>query len=333
MWFTTRIPRRKVGRTLADARQFVPRLEALEDRTVPSTLPVTNNLDSGAGSLRNTIKTAQSGDTIVFAPSLTGQTITLTSDQITISKSLNIEGPGAGLLAISGNDTFRVFDISGGLNVTRAGLTVTHGRINGGPGGGGGRILNEGSALTIANDVLSYNEALGDNSTNPASGGAIHNKGGSAFTATDSSFLGNQAIGGAAENGGGGGAIFDDLSTATFIRCTFNGNKAIGGNGGTTTKKDLGFGGGGAIWSQKQSLLTIEQSTFTSNLAIGGNGGSGTGNSGFVGLGSGGAILNSGNATLTVAASAFAYNQAIGGSNTSGTGDALGRTKRRNLHP
>jgi hypothetical protein len=56
-----------------------PQLEVLEDRDVPSTLTVTNNLDSGAGSLRAQIGAAQPGDTLNFAPSLNGQTITLTS--------------------------------------------------------------------------------------------------------------------------------------------------------------------------------------------------------------------------------------------------------------
>src|SRR5262249_21154357 len=47
-------------------RSFVPRLELLEDRTVLSTLTVTNPADSGDGSLRAVIATAQSGDQIVF---------------------------------------------------------------------------------------------------------------------------------------------------------------------------------------------------------------------------------------------------------------------------
>src|SRR6266446_4807987 len=74
---------------------FVPRLESLEDRTVPSTLTVLNNHDGGAGSLRDAIGHAKDGDTIVFAPSLNGQTIALTSDELAIKKSLDIEGPGA----------------------------------------------------------------------------------------------------------------------------------------------------------------------------------------------------------------------------------------------
>src|SRR5713101_4521482 len=107
-YFQSTRSKRPVGRRPS----FVPRLEILEDRTVPSTLTVLNNLDSGAGSLRNTIKDANSGDTIVFAPSLAGQTITLTSGELAFSKSLDIEGPGPGLLAISGNNASRVFDIS-----------------------------------------------------------------------------------------------------------------------------------------------------------------------------------------------------------------------------
>jgi hypothetical protein len=89
-----------------------PVLEPLEDRTVLSTLTVLNVLDSGAGSLRDAIKAASSGDTIVFAPSLTGQTITLTSGELEITSSLDIEGPGAAKLAISGNQASRVFHVS-----------------------------------------------------------------------------------------------------------------------------------------------------------------------------------------------------------------------------
>src|SRR5262249_31293908 len=149
------------SRALAPQRhRFRPRLEGLEDRTVLSTLTVLNTLDKGAGSLRDTITKAKSGDTIVFAPSLDGQTITLTSDQLTINKSLDIEGPGPSLLAISGNDANRVFNINEGLTVTIAGLTITHGRGGGGSEGSdsaGGGILNVDSSLMLANDVLSYN--------------------------------------------------------------------------------------------------------------------------------------------------------------------------------
>src|SRR5262249_19890112 len=64
---------------------FVPRLLVLEDRTLPSTLTVLTNADSGLGSLREAIADAQNGDQIVFDPSLHGQTITLTSGQLAVS--------------------------------------------------------------------------------------------------------------------------------------------------------------------------------------------------------------------------------------------------------
>src|SRR5262249_22586218 len=150
-------------------------LEALEDRALPSTLTVLNALDSGVGSLRDVIKKANSGDTIVFASSLNGQTITLTSGELGISKSLDIEGPGAGLLAISGNNASRVFDISQNqktVAVTIAGLTIQNGFASGGDGGG---ILNVSSSLTLNNDVLSNNEAFANSPYLESRGGAITN--------------------------------------------------------------------------------------------------------------------------------------------------------------
>src|SRR5436305_5713882 len=89
-----------------------------------STLTVTNPNDKGPGSLRATLDNAKSGDFVVFAPSLNGRTITLTSDQVTIRTNLDIEGPGPDLLAVSGNDANRVFNIGEGLTVTIAGLTI-----------------------------------------------------------------------------------------------------------------------------------------------------------------------------------------------------------------
>src|SRR6266550_4208451 len=83
MWFTTLLESVRRGPECRPNRQrhvgrpwrFLPRLESLEDRTVPSTLTVVNAFDKGAGSLRDTISHANSDDTIVFDAGLNGQTI------------------------------------------------------------------------------------------------------------------------------------------------------------------------------------------------------------------------------------------------------------------
>src|SRR5215475_11844303 len=86
--------RRPARTTPAAARRsFVPRLDVLEDRTVPSTLTVTNLNDTGAagdGSLRGQIAAAAPGDTINFAPGLSG-TLGLGSD-LGLDRDLTIVG-------------------------------------------------------------------------------------------------------------------------------------------------------------------------------------------------------------------------------------------------
>ncbi len=146
------------------------RLEVLEDRCLPSTLTVLNTNDDGVDSLRADLAAAHSGDTINFDPSLAGRTITLTSGELAISKTLDIEGPGAALLSIDGNKASRVFDISGsGTNVRIANLTIADGLATGttavGPKGPvtlGGGILNTGANVTLANVTLADNQAKGD---------------------------------------------------------------------------------------------------------------------------------------------------------------------------
>src|SRR6516162_4408477 len=97
------LSRRPASRRKSPAARprFRPMLEGLEQRWVPSTLTVQNSLNSGAGSLRAAIADAQSGDTIVFAPSLDGQTIALSKGgELLIDKNLTIAGPGAGQLTV-----------------------------------------------------------------------------------------------------------------------------------------------------------------------------------------------------------------------------------------
>jgi hypothetical protein len=325
MWFTPQIRGRKPGRKHARSNRFLPRPEIFEDRTLPSALNVLNNFAQGPGSLRDAIADATSGDTIVFDPSLAGQTIALTGHPLTINKSLDIEGPGASLLAISGNDTDRVFDIEAGLSVTIAGLTIAHGRAAGRNGGGG--ILNEGSVLALANDVFSNNEAVGNNPNSSFGGGAITNLTGATLTITGSTFVANEAIG-ATGGFGEGGAIWNQAA-ACISASTFTGNQAFGGNGGTVTSAAslVGIANGGAIFNQTQgATLNVANSTFTANQAMAGNCGSGgRGASTYsVDGATGGGLTNAEGATLDVSGCTFAYNQVIGGSNATGGSSGQG---------
>src|SRR4028119_1979294 len=96
-----------------------------------ATVTVTNTNDSGPGSLRNAIASAASGDTIRFAGSLGGRTITLTSGELFINKSLRIEAGNAGQVTISGNNTSRVMLTAEYTNVTLQNLIIANGRVSG----------------------------------------------------------------------------------------------------------------------------------------------------------------------------------------------------------
>jgi hypothetical protein len=108
-----------------------PFLELLEPRCLPST--VTNLKDSGTGSLRDAIAKTPDGGTVDFQPGLWG-TISLTSE-LAIKKDLTIEGPGAGVIMVSGKSASRVFNIAN-FTVTISGLTVADGMVRDDSGGG-----------------------------------------------------------------------------------------------------------------------------------------------------------------------------------------------------
>jgi hypothetical protein len=293
-------------------------LEILEDRSLLSTLTVLNNLDSGAGSLRDTIEHASSGDTIVFSPSLIGQTITLTSDQLTITKNLDIEGPGAALLAISGNDANQVFSIhEQGLTVTVANLTITHGRAHGSNATHvGAAFVNDSSNLGLANDIISHNEYDG-----AGGGGAIVNLYAANLTITNSTFCDNQAIGPPGASVGGAALVVFPLgkpSSVMIDRCAFLRNRSVGGDGGVFDGSKVGFvsigvADGGAIHAD--GPITITNSTFTGNQAIAGNGGlASNAQAGGVDFANGGAIFSH-EGGLVLSGDTFSCNEAVGGSN------------------
>jgi len=166
------------------------------------TIIVMNTNDSGTGSLRAALASAADGDTINFQAGLSG-TITLTTGQLVVGTSVTINGPGANLLAISGNNVTRVFLVNPGKTVTIDGLTITNGNTGGADGGG---IYNKHATLTINNSTISGNSAR--------FAGGIENDGfqsSATLTVTNSTLSGNSAA-----NIGGG--IFNAMVGAPAAR-------------------------------------------------------------------------------------------------------------------
>jgi hypothetical protein len=264
---------------------------------VPSTLTVTNNLDSGAGSLRAEIAAAKRGDTIVFAPNLDGQTITLTSGELLISRNLTITGPVDRKLTVSGNNASRVFEIGKNIQVTLSALTISYGLAD---SNGGGGILNH-STLTVTNSILSTNSAptLGyggggiENSASPVAqrGGGIDNDGGHDTQPKGTVTLTNSILSGNSTSGSGGG--IDNRGTMTISGTTLSGNTAVG-------KPNTDNGNGGGIMNL--GTLTITGSTLSGNTAT-------AGLVGYAFSGVGGGIDNAGG-NLTISSSTLSGNNA-----------------------
>ena len=153
----------------------------------PVTFMVTNLADNGPGSLRQAILDANANvgyDIIQFASGVSG-TITLTSGELDITDAVDLQGPGSGVVTVSGNNASRVFSVS--ANATISGLTIT-----GGNSDYGGGIYNAYGTLTVGNSTLTGNSAI--------SGGGIYNAYGM-LTVDSSTLSGNSAVGGPSERG------------------------------------------------------------------------------------------------------------------------------------
>ena len=167
----------------------------------------------------------------------TPQTITLTRGELALTDSATttISGPAANLLTINGNNSSRVFNVSGSASIS--GLTVT-----GGSSSEGGGILNSSSGnLSLTNVLVSGSHAT--------AGGGISNRG----TAT----LNNVTISGNSAVVGGGMISFGNAGLT---------NATVSGNSAST------FGGG--LYNYMGSM-TLRSVTVSGNSAGRSNGGGG----------------------------------------------------------
>lgn len=182
---------------------------------------VSNNADSGPGSLREAVAAASDNDLITFNDGILP--ITLTSGPLVISSSFTIDGKtSGGNITISGGGTVRPFMINSGSAII-SNLTIADGAAIGGQGGGsakgggGGGGAGLGGACFADANITLVNVIFANNMAQGGDGGSINN---------------TRDFG-----GGGGGGLGGNGGSATT-------NGVIGGGGGGQFPQDIGIDGG-----------------------------------------------------------------------------------------
>ena len=201
---------------------------------------VTDDADSGAGTLRQALADVATGGTITFADDMT----IYLAGTLTLGRDVTIDGAGHAVTISGDSDQdgageVRAFDVHNMVGLTLNNLTIEKG-VDGNDIDGGGAVKNYG-AVTATNCTFSGNSA--------GSGGAIYNywRDGVAtgiLNVTGCTFSGNSATFGAAIYNAEGG-------TATVTGSTFSGNSAAAYGGGIYNYGDL----------------TVTNSTFSGNSA------------------------------------------------------------------
>ncbi len=252
-----------------------------------TTRTVTNCADNGsAGSLRNIVATAVSGDTVDLS-GLSCSTITLITGAITIPApiaNLTLTGPGASALTIDGDagggHHNRVLDaVSSTLNIQ--GLTIANATSQdpGRPRGGciyaynltldsstvsGCTVSNTGSFalgggifaenVTLLNSTVTGNRVQGDGTSYGDGGGVYADR---VLNVQYSTISNNQAINGSLASNSRGGGLFAGNGNITIRSSTISGNHAITGGGLYVV-----FGGA-------PITTAINNSTISGNVATG----------------------------------------------------------------
>ena len=285
-----------------------------------ATWTATNNANTGVGSLRAAIASAQNGDIVTFS---SGMTVQLTSELL-INKNITVDGDlnndGAADVILDGQYRTRVIEIAAGKTVTLDGLVITRGLVSGTGGNGGygatgamaGGIFNAG-VLTLNNVTVTSNAASGGGGGGGVTGafyggggggggglgGQGGGHGGSAGPGTGT--LGGQAgsggVGGygggydathmggrgGTSTGGAGGVGVSYYSNGGNGATATNGTISIGGGGGGAGWDKVGGAGGnaaGGIYNASSGVITIIGTSNITNNIGAGGGGGGGGGQG-----------------------------------------------------
>ena len=265
---------------------------ATDDFNAPDTSSITALManDGGDGiSLREAIAATNntSGeDTITFASSLMGETITLGGSQLIVNDSVTIQGLGADQLTISGNNDSRIFSFGSvdAATYTIADITLTRGEVARGDEpspqtGGAIRLVNPGDTLIIERSVISDSAANG--------GGAIVIGNGAELRISASALINNEA------NFSGSAILTGGTVDVEIVNSTISGNTSLN-NGGALTVQTAGTESGSMTLrnvtvanNTGNGLVAIASTSSTSNFTIGNSILADNGNQNFVAVGPG----------------------------------------------
>ncbi|MCQ4261635.1 glycosyl hydrolase [Stutzerimonas stutzeri] len=293
-----------------------------------ATWTATNNLNSGIGSLRAALSSAQNGDLVTFDTSLAGTTISLTQ-VLTINRNITLDGDlnndNVADVTLDGQYRTQIINVTAGTTATLDGLVITRGMVagNGGNGGDdalvskGGGIYNAGT-LTLRNVTVTANAASGGGGGGGVTpqyaggggggGGAITGgtggRGGDTLNSTGSN--GSAGQGGAgggffnmggrggSSTGGAGGSAYPGYSTGSAGGVAASGGLSIGGGGGGDGYNDIGGAGGGAVGGiyndTGATLRIIGNTVISNNIGAGGGGGGGGAGGGYNQAGGAGGV-------------------------------------------
>jgi hypothetical protein len=223
--------------------------------------------------LRDALAAAFPSDTIDFSLTLPA-TISLTSGELEITKSLTIDGPGSNLLSIDANNSSRIINVNLSASVVISGTTIRNGTASNGAG-----IMNSNGTFTLVNSQVRSNTASGG-------GGGIYNN--ATMTVTNTSVYSNSSptAGGIYNLGvltlndslvygslAGQGILNTGMLTITNSTVRDNAASGINNTFGSVTVSNSTISSNAGNGIANSGTLTITNSTISGNHTSGNGGG------------------------------------------------------------